>query len=72
MFKGAILSQDFSVTESYFERSIWDSKSNAHSFLQPKKKKKKPEEKQLTLMQVCFQLHGHKCFVTNGRNSHFF
>ena len=24
------------------------------------------------LIQVCFLLHGHKCFVTNGRNSHFF
>ena len=23
-------------------------------------------------MQVCFLLHGHKCSVTNGRNSHFF
>ena len=22
-------------------------------------------------MQVCFLLQGHKCFVTNGRNSHF-
>ena len=24
------------------------------------------------LIQVSFLLHGHKCFVTNGKNSHFF
>ena len=24
------------------------------------------------LIQVCFLLHGHICFVTNGRNSNFF
>ena len=24
------------------------------------------------LIQVCSLLHGHKCFVTNGRTSHFF
>ena len=66
MCKGAKLSQDLSVTKCYFECSILDSKCNAHSFLQSKK------AVILMLMQVCCLLYGHKCFVPNGRNSHFF
>ena len=34
--------------------------------------KKKKTVVILMLMQVCFLLHGDKCFVTNGRYSHFF
>ena len=77
MFKGAKLSQDLSITKSYFECSIWIL-SVMHTAAYPPKKKKKEEKKRkkkaviLMLIQVCFLLHGHKCFVTNGRNSHFF
>ena len=69
MFKGAKLSQDLSVTKSYFECSIWIL-SVMHTASYKKKQKKKAV--MLMLMQVCFLLHGHKCFATNGRNSHFF
>ena len=66
MLKGGKLSQVLSVTKSYFERSIWIL-SVMHTASYNRKK-----EVILLLMQVCFLLHGHKCFVTNGRNSHFF
>ena len=65
MFKAAKLSQDLSVTKSYFECSIW-----ILSVMHTANNRKKTEI--LMLIQVCFLLHGHKCFVTNGRNSHFF
>ena len=68
MFKGAEFSQDVSVTESYFECSVWIL-SVMHTASYNRKKKKAVI---LMLMQVCFLLHGHKCFVTSGRNSHFF
>ena len=59
MFKAAELSQDLSILSVVF------------GVLQPKENNnKKPVI--LMLMQVCFLLHGHKRFVTNGRKSHFF
>ena len=69
MFKATKLSQDLSVTKSYFEYSVWilSVMHTASYNLQAKKK-----AVILMLMQVCFLLHGRKCFVTNGRNSHFF
>ena len=69
MFKGTKLSQDLSVTKSYFEFSIWIL-SVMHTASYNREEGKKAVI--LTLMQVCFLLHGHECFVTNGRNSHFF
>ena len=68
MYKGAKLSQDLSVTKSCFECSIWIL-SVMHTASNNQKKKKAVI---LMWIQVCFVLHGHKCFVTNGRNSHFF
>ena len=67
MFRGAKLSRDLSVTKSYFESSIWIL-SVMHTASYNRKKKAVI----LMLIQVCILLHGHKCFVTNGRNSHFF
>ena len=66
MFKGAKLSQDLSVTKSCFECSIW--------ILSVMHTASNNWKKAIILMsiQVCFLLHGHKCFVTNGRNPHFF
>ena len=74
MFKGAKLSQDLSVTKSYFECSIWilSVMHTASYNPPPKKKRKKKKALMLQLMQVCFLQLGHKCFVTDGRNSHFF
>ena len=69
MFKGAKLSQDLSVTKSYFECSIWI--LNIMHTTSYNQKTTTTTTIILTLMQVCFLLHGHKCFVTNGRNSHF-
>ena len=66
MFKGAKLSQDLSGTKPYCECSIWIL-SVMHTASNNREK-----AVLLTLVQVCFLLHGHKCFVTNGRNSHFF
>ena len=66
MFKAAILSQDLSVTESCFECSFWIL-SVMHTASNNRKK-----AVILMLIQVSFLLHGHKCFVTNGKNSHFF
>ena len=74
MFKGAKLSQGLSVTKSYFECRIWIlSVMHTASYNQKKEEKKKKERKAviLMLMQVCFLLHRHKGFVTNGRKSHF-
>ena len=65
MFKVAKLSQDLSVTKSCFECSIWIL-SVMHTTSNNQKK-----AVILMLIQVCFLLHRHKCFVTNGRNSHF-
>ena len=60
MFKGAKLSQDLSVTKSYFECSIWIlSVMHTASYNQ-----KKEKAVIVILMQVCFLLHGQKCFVT--------
>ena len=65
-------SQDLSVTKSYFECSIWILNGlHTASYNNKKKKKKKKKAVILMLMLVCFLLYGHKCFVTNGRNSHF-
>ena len=66
MFKGAKLSQDLSVTKSYFECSIWILSVMYTASYNRKK------AVVLMLIQVCFLLHGHTCFVSNGRNSHFF
>ena len=60
------LSQDLSATKSYFECSFWIL-SVMHTASYNRKK-----AVILMLMQVWFLLHGHTCFVTNGRNSHFF
>ena len=65
MFKAAKLSQDLSVAKSYFERSIWIL-NVMHTASYNRKK-----AAIFMFMQVCFLLHGHICFVTNGRNSHF-
>ena len=66
MYKGAELSRDLSVTKSCFECSIW--------ILSVMHTASNSREKAVILMliQVCFLVHGHKCFVTNGRNSHLF
>ena len=46
MFKGAKLSQDLSVTKSYFECSIWIlSVMHTASYNPPPKKKKKEKER---------------------------
>ena len=66
MFKCAILSQDFSVTRSCFECSIW-----ILSVMHTASNNRKKNAVILILLQVCFLLHGHECFVTNGRNSLF-
>ena len=66
MFKGAKLSQDLSVTKSYFECSIWILSVMHTAFYKTKQK-----AVVFMLMLVWFLLHGHKCFVTNGRISHF-
>ena len=66
MFKGAKLSQALSVTKSRFECSIWIL-GVMHTASYNRKK-----AVILMLIQVSFLLHGHKCFVTNGKNSHFF
>ena len=67
MFKAAKLSQDLSVTKSCFECSIW-----ILSVMCTASNNRKKKAVNLILMQVCFLLYEHKCFVTNGRNSHFF
>ena len=67
MFKGAKLSEDFSVTKSYFECSNWIL-SVMHTASYNRKKKAVI----LMLMQVCFLLQGHKGYVTSRRNSHCF
>ena len=56
MFKCAKLSQDLSVTKSYFECSVW--------ILCVKYTTSYNQKKAIIsmLMQVCFLLHGHKCF----------
>ena len=69
MFKGAQLSQDLSVTKSHFECSVLIL-SVMHTA--PYKNKQSKKAVILMLKQVCFPLHGHKCFVTNGRSSHIF
>ena len=62
MLKGAKLSQDLSVTKSYFECSIWfQSVMHSASYNQKRKKKKKKRAVVMMLTQVCFLLHGHKC-----------
>ena len=66
MFKAAELSQDLSVTKSCFECSIWIL-SVMHTTSNNQKK-----AVILMLIQVFSVLHEHKCFVTNGRNSHVF
>ena len=66
MFQAAKLSQDLNVTKSCFECSLWIL-SVMHTASNNRK-----TAVILMLIQVCFLLHGHKCFVTNGRNSHFF
>ena len=73
MLKGAKLSQDLSATQSYFESSIWIlSVMQTASYKYNREKKKREKAVILTLMQVCFLLHGYKCFVTNERDLHFF
>ena len=68
MFKAPKLSQDLSVTKSYFECSIWIlSVMHTASYNREKKSSNFDVD-----AEVCFLLHGHKCFVTNGRHSHFF
>ena len=67
MLKGAKLSPDLSVTRSYFEYSIW-----ILSVMHKASYTRKKTAVILMLIQVCFLLHGHKYFVTKGRNSHFF
>ena len=57
MFKGAKLSRDLSVTKSCFECGIWIL-SVMHTASNNWKK-----AVILTLIQVCFLLHGHKCSV---------
>ena len=64
MFKAVKLSLDLNVTKSYFECWIL---SVFHTAFNDWKK-----AVILMVIQVCFLLHGHKCFVTNGRQSHFF
>ena len=59
MFKGAKLSQGFGCNKILFLVQYLDYKCNVHSFLQSKNKQKTVI---LMLMQVCFLLHGHKCF----------
>ena len=66
MFQAAKLSQDLNVTKSCFECSLWIL-SVMHTASNNRK-----TAVILMLIQVCFLLHSHKCFVTNGRNSHFF
>ena len=68
MLKGPKLSQDLNVTISYFEHIIWILSVMRTASNNNKTKKAVI----LMLMHVAFLLHGHKCFVTNGRNSHFF
>ena len=70
MFKGAKLSQDLSVAKSYFECSNFGFQVQCTQLLTTKKKKKRAVI--LMLMQVAFCCIGLACFVTNGRNSHFF
>ena len=67
MFKG--VPQDLSVTKSYCECSIWILSVMHIAFYNPPPPKKK---KSSDLDVDAGLLHGHKCFVTNGRNSHFF
>ena len=58
MFKAAQLSQDLTVTKSYFECSIWIlSVMHTVSYNPPPQKKKK-KAVILMLIQVCFLLHG--------------
>ena len=66
MFSGVKLSQDLCVTKSYFECNIWIL-SVIHTASFDRKK-----SNNFDVDAGCFLLHGHKCFVTNGRNSHFF
>ena len=66
MFKAAKLSQDVSVTKSSFECSVLIL-SVMHTASNNWKR-----AVILMLIQNCFLLHGRKCFVTSGRNSHFF
>ena len=66
MFKAAKLSQDLSVLKLCFECSI-SILSVMHILLTTRK-----PAVILMLLQVFFPLLEHKCFITNGRNSHFF
>ena len=67
MFKAAELSRDLSVTKSCFECSIW-----ILSVMHTASNNRGKKAVILMLIQNCFLLHGHKCFVTNGRNLRFF
>ena len=67
MFKATNLSQDLSVTKSCSEcGKIW-----ILSVMHTASNNREKKAVILMWIQVCFLLHGHKCFVTNGRNSHF-